>query len=90
VKLHVPCGIEERIELGAEVTPSLCGVQISYKPFVYERRFVNVPFVISCKGTSGTSSAKTTAKPLGIARQHKPTPQGVEVRITNALKCQSM
>src|SRR5216683_1444886 len=49
----------------------------------------NLPGAMSCDGTSGTSSAKTTAKPLEHPA-HQNLHKYTYTRITHAFKCQSM
>lgn len=47
---------------GAEVLPGVYG---GYELFIPMHKSINLPLVMSCDATSGTSSAKTAAKPLG-------------------------
>src|SRR6266851_1756475 len=49
----------------------------------------NLRGAMSCDGTSGTSSAKTTAKPLGDAL-HQSEYQHTTKGITDVFKCQLM
>ena len=61
----MPSYIHKVIVNGAKVSPGSYSVHVSKSHSFTSVDQVNVPVVMSCCGTSGTSSAKTTAKPLG-------------------------